>query len=68
MVVLCFLNYGESMDVAFLIVVCILTKLLAIKVTRNLSGTSFEEREDLCLYTEMGVQSIAGVYHVKTRC
>ena len=32
MVVLCFSYYGESVDVAFLIVVCILTKLLAIKV------------------------------------
>ena len=34
MVVLCFLYYGESVDVAFLIVVCILTKLLAIKVNQ----------------------------------
>ena len=32
MVVLCFSYYGESVDVAFLIVVCILTKLLMIKV------------------------------------
>ena len=32
MVVLCFSYYGESVEVAFLIVVCILTKLLAIKV------------------------------------
>ena len=58
MVVLCFSYYRESVDVAFLIVVCRFTKL---------SGTSFGEREDLCLYTEMGVRSIAGVYHVKTR-
>ena len=32
MVVLCFSYYGESVDVAFLIVVHILTKLLVIKV------------------------------------
>ena len=32
MVALCFLYYGESIDVTILIVVCILTKLLAIKV------------------------------------
>ena len=32
MVVLCFLYYGDSVNVAFLIVVCILTKLLMIKV------------------------------------
>ena len=32
MVVLCFSYYEESVDVAFLIVVCILTKLLVIKV------------------------------------
>ena len=34
MVVLCFSYYGESMDVAFLIVVCILTKLFMIKVNQ----------------------------------
>ena len=34
MVVLCFSHYGESADVTFLIVVCILTKLLAIKVNQ----------------------------------
>ena len=34
MVVLCFSYYGESVDVTFLIVVCILTKLLAIKVNQ----------------------------------
>ena len=34
MVVLCFSHYGESIDVTFLIVVCILTKLLAIKVNQ----------------------------------
>ena len=32
MVALCFSYYGESVDVTILIVVCILTKLLAIKV------------------------------------
>ena len=32
MVVLYFVYYGESIDVAFLIGVCILTKLLMIKV------------------------------------
>ena len=32
MVVLCFSYYGESVDVAFLTVVCILTKLLVVKV------------------------------------
>ena len=32
MVALCFSYYGESVDVTYLIVVCILTKLLAIKV------------------------------------
>ena len=32
MVVLCFSYYGKSVDVAFLIVVCILTKLLMIKI------------------------------------
>ena len=32
MVVLYFAYYGESIDVAFLIEVCILTKLLMIKV------------------------------------
>ena len=32
MVVLCSSYYGESMDIAFLIVVSILTKLLKIKV------------------------------------
>ena len=34
MVVLCFSHYRESIDVTFLIVVCILTKLLAIKVNQ----------------------------------
>ena len=34
MVVLCFSHYGESVDVTFLIVVCILTKLLAFKVNQ----------------------------------
>ena len=32
MVALCFSYYGESVDVTFLIVVCISTKLLAIRV------------------------------------
>ena len=34
MVVLCFSYYEESVDVAFLLVVCILTKLLTIKVNQ----------------------------------
>ena len=34
MVVLCFSYYEESVDVAYLIVVCILTRLLAIKVNQ----------------------------------
>ena len=34
MVVLCFSCYEESVDVAFLLVVCILTKLLTIKVNQ----------------------------------
>ena len=34
MVVLCFSYYKESVDVAFLLVVCILTKLLMIKVNQ----------------------------------
>ena len=34
MVVLCFSYYEESVDVAFLLVVCILTKLLMIKVNQ----------------------------------
>ena len=34
MVVLCFSYYEESVDVAFLLVVCILPKLLTIKVNQ----------------------------------
>ena len=34
MVVLCFSYYKESVDVSFLLVVCILTKLLMIKVNQ----------------------------------
>ena len=34
MVALCFSYYGKSVDVTFLIVVCILTKLLAIRVNQ----------------------------------
>ena len=66
MVVLCFSYYGESMDIKFLIVVTVAMKLVKIKI--NLSGTRFGERDDLCLYTEMGIESITGVYHVKAQC
>ena len=73
MVVLCFLYYEESVDVAFLLVVCILTKLLMIKVNQvgdpeTYLEQVFGERDDLCLYTEMGVRLITGVYHMKTQC
>ena len=60
MVVLCFSHYGESIDVTFLIVVYILTKLLVIKVNQVSDPETY-------LYTEMGVRLITGVYHVKTR-
>ena len=69
MVAMCSSYCRESVDMKFLIVVAVATKLLKIKVTRSvtqkLSGTRFVERDNLCFYTEMDIGSISGVYHVK---
>ena len=45
MVVVCFLYYGESVDIAFLIVVFILTKLLMIQVNEVSDPETYLEQD-----------------------
>ena len=45
MVVLCSLYYGESVDIAFLIVVAILTKLFKIKVNKVSDPETYLEQD-----------------------
>ena len=69
MVAMCYSYCGESVDMKFLIVVAIATKLLKIKVTRSVTQKLIwnkicRKRQSLSLYRD-GYWSISGVYHMK---